>query len=331
MNILITGGGGFIGNEAALELKADGHEVSILDNNPNEFRWFLAEEAGIIRIRANVADINSESAFNKHEKYDAIIHCAAQTAATTGYVNPREDFISNALGTFEVCEFARKNDAEIIFTSSNKVYGENPNVSLNESTTRYDYLTSMEGINEDFSIDHTAHSPYGCSKLAGDMYVQDYHHSYGLKTNVYRMSCIYGASQTGTEDQGWIYHIVNQILNNREVRIFGDGKQVRDILYVDDLVNLMKCTLMGGNRSGVYNVGGGRYNTISLLELIERIKSGYENYSFHPWRTADQRVYISDIEKVTEEYNWKPEISVIDGLNRLSTKLKFMRDAVRIK
>ena len=315
MHVLITGGGGFVGFEAASKLKELGHNVSVLDNNPNEYRWAAAKRMKIDRLFKNVLDI---SMIKFKEPVEAIIHCAAQTAATTGYKDPREDFVTNARGTFEVCEFARKNDAQIIFTSSNKVYGENVN--------KLEIYNCGFGatINEHFPIDMTGHTPYGCSKLAADIYVQDYHYSYGLKTNVYRMSCIYGESQTGTEDQGWVYHIINQIVNDREVKIFGDGWQVRDILHVDDLVELMKLTLKK-DVSDVFNVGGGKERTISVLELIRFVNPEYKNITFHPWRPADQKVYISNINKARETFGWEPKISKEEGLTRVINKLKMVK------
>ena len=321
MNILVTGGGGFIGFEAASKLKELGHNVAILDKNPNEFRWAAARRK-FIRIHADVLDINILD-FDDF-KTEAIIHCAAQTAATTGYKDPLGDFVTNARGTLEVCEFARKNDAQIIFTSSNKVYGDNVNkLALCLFPTRHDFA-KVSAIDETFPIDMTAHSPYGCSKLAADIYVQDYHHTYGLKTNVYRMSCIYGESQTGTEDQGWVYHIINQMINNKEVKIFGNGCQVRDILYVNDLIELMKLTLVK-DISGVFNVGGGRERTISVIELMRFVNPEYTNYSFHPWRPADQKVYISNIQKARNVFGWEPQISFEEGLIRVINKLKLVK------
>ena len=312
MNILVTGGGGFIGAEAAVEMKKIGHNVTVLDTNPNRIRWETLRKQGIERILENVINIA-----NLNIEVDAIIHCAAQTAATTGYELPALDFVTNALGTFEVCEFARKKDAEIIFTSSNKVYGENVNkVSMKEFGNRWDFVGRTFTVDELFPIDGTAHSPYGCSKLSGDMYVQDYRYSYGLKTNVYRMSCIYGSSQTGTEDQGWIWHIINQIITGKQVNIFGDGKQVRDILYVEDLIKLMKLTLEK-NVSGVFNVGGGRDKTVSLMELLEIVNPEFKDYVFHPWRTADQKVYISNYTKAQKVFGWTPVITPEEGINHI--------------
>jgi len=323
MRILITGGGGFIGFEAAMNFKRLGHDVMILDKSPDHHRWRKAKTLKIEKTYADVLDISMLSQVKKFNP-EAIIHCAAQTAATTGYKDPLGDFVTNARGTFEVCEYARRNNSEIIFTSSNKVYGENVNKYAAKWNNRWGFLSTSSvefAIDEDFPIDLTSHSPYGCSKLAADIYVQDYHHTYGVKTNVYRMSCIYGESQTGTEDQGWIYHIVNQIINEKEVKIFGDGCQVRDILHVDDLVRLMELTLKKEG-SDVYNVGGGLDRTLSVLELINFVNPEYKNYTFHPWRSADQKVYISDITKVKRKLNWEPSISVEQGLTRMVNKLK---------
>lgn len=323
MNVLITGGAGFIGFELAKSLHKAGNTVSILDINPDKYKWGIAKKLGMTRIKTNVSVLNFLAELQELGKdLDAVIHCAAQTAVTKSMIDPTKDFFYNAFGTFEVCEFARKNDLEIIYTSTNKVYGNNVNkVSLVERKTRYEFNGNF-CIDETFPIDLTGHSPYGTSKLAGDLYVQDYHWTYGLKTNVFRMSCIYGASQRGTEDQGWVYHITNQIIKKEPITIFGNGKQVRDILDIRDLIRLFHLVLVS-DKSTVINVGGGLDNTISLLELINIVSSQFWNLPVYPylsyddWRPSDQYVYISNYMKAYKLFGWEPEIDVETGIRDL--------------
>jgi len=321
MSVLITGGGGFIGFEIAKALKKGGNDVVILDNNPNLKNWIEAEKLDITRAYSNVLNINIiPELIEMGKTLDVIIHCAAQTAVTRSLDDPRNDFKNNAMGTFEVCEYARKNDLQIIYTSTNKVYGENVNkVSRIEKDTRYEFGGGFT-IDETFPIDLTSHSPYGCSKLAGDIYVQDYNYTYGLITDVFRMSCIYGATQNGTEDQGWVNHIAKRIAYDDTVKIFGNGKQVRDILYVDDLVKLFKLAIENYS-SGVFNVGGGRENTISVIELINLLNPNHKKIEYYDWREADQKVYISNTAKVKKVFGWSPEISPEVGIKRMYDKI----------
>jgi CDP-paratose 2-epimerase len=256
---------------------------------------------------------------------DAIIHTAAQVAVTTSIIDPRIDFEINALGTFNVLEAARLEDASIIFTSTNKVYGENVNkIPVIEKETRYEYADPKfrEGIPETFPIDLTGHSPYGCSKLVADIYVQDYAHTYGLKTGVFRMSCIYGERQFGVEDQGFLAHFVISAVLGREITIYGTGKQVRDVLHIEDLVRAVDLALkISRSLNGdVYNIGGGPNNALSLLEVIRYIEEMSKvkvSLKFGEWRKADQKVYISDIRKAKEKLGWEPKISWKEGIMRL--------------
>jgi CDP-paratose 2-epimerase len=211
----------------------------------------------------------------------------------------------------------------MIFTSTNKVYGENVNkIPVIERETRYEYADPKfrEGIPETFPIDLTGHSPYGCSKLAADIYVQDYAHTYGLKTGVFRMSCIYGERQFGVEDQGWVSWLTIATLTGKPITIYGDGKHVRDVLYVEDLIDAFDKFLNSKLKHEVFNIGGGPKNTLSLLELLEMLKNmsgANPKVSFAEWRPADQKVYISNINKVRVLLNWEPKISPEDGVKRL--------------
>ena len=246
-----------------------------------------------------------------------------QVAVTTSIANPRIDFEINMLGTFNILEVARLEDADLIFASTNKVYGENVNkIPVIEKETRYEYADPnfREGIPETFPIDLTGHSPYGCSKLAADIYVQDYAHTYGLKTGVFRMSCIYGERQFGVEDQGWVSWFAIATLTSKPITIYGDGKQVRDVLYVEDLVNVFDKFLNSNLKHEVFNIGGVPKNTLSLLELLEMLKrmSGMNpKISFAEWRPADQKVYISNINRAKILLNWEPKTTPEDGIKRL--------------
>lgn len=330
--VLVVGGAGFIGSHIAEQRAKLGDDVIIYDNLSRG--KLLGKEIDVIanvnylRKYKNIlfveADILDRVFLEKHAKNAEIIfHTAAQTAVTTSLIHRRTDFSINALGTFNVLEAALKNDSTVIFTSTNKVYGDNVNeLDLIEKATSYEFKNEIdrEGIDEYFPIDHTGHSPYGSSKLAADIYVQDYYHTYGLRTAVFRMSCIYGLRQDGNQEQGWISHFVRSILANKPITIYGDGKQVRDVLFVDDLVNAFNLWLKSHIKHDVYNIGGGTENTLSLLELIKIIEESTRNVatcSYKDWRTSDQKVYISDITKVSRALNWKPTISPEEGVRRL--------------
>ena len=327
MNILITGGLGFIGGEMVQHFLKEGNAVSIIDKNIYSEN-LISNHNRLLQCRTYIGRVEN---INKHpiitdEHFDLIIHCAAQTAVTKSLSNPKEDFYSNAAGTFEVCEKARKDDAMVLFCSTNKVYSEHVNgYSIVQKPTRYEFTDSGFGVDENCPIGVSPLSPYGVSKLSGDLYTQEYNKTYGLNTVVFRLSCIYGASQRGTEDQGWVSHFVKTIMSNGRLNIYGDGKQVRDVLYVDDLVNLFdKAVKMG--KPGVFNVGGGVENTISLLELIKEVYNNTDKKEaeimFEPWRTADQKVYISNINKVSEFYGWKPSVSPSMGIKKLIEREK---------
>ena len=331
--ILVTGGAGFIGSHVAEYYAKRGEEVVVLDNLSRTeilgkvvgdplYNWNYLKQYGNVKLVKG--DIRSfEQVREAARDVDAIIHVAAQVAVTTSIANPRIDFEINALGTFNILEAARLEDASLIFTSTNKVYGENVNkIPVIERETRYEYADPKfrEGIPETFPIDLTGHSPYGCSKLAADIYVQDYAHTYGLKTGVFRMSCIYGERQFGVEDQGWVSWLTIATLTGKPITIYGDGKQVRDVLYVEDLIDAFDKFLNLKLKHEVFNIGGGPKNTLSLLELLEMLKrmSGINpKVSFAGWRPADQKVYISNINKARALLNWEPKISPEDGVKRL--------------
>jgi CDP-paratose 2-epimerase len=342
--ILVTGGGGFIGSHVAEYFAKRGNEVVVFDNLSRSellktaakreeialYNWnYLRELDNVELVRG---DIRRRDDVEKAAKdVDAIIHTAAQVAVTSSLDDPISDFEINALGTFNVLEAARKSKERptVIYCSTNKVYGENVNeIPVEEKGKRYVFADYKQGIPEDFSIDDCAHTPYGCSKLAGDLYVQDYGRREEIETGVFRMSCIYGTRQFGSEDQGWVAHFVISTLTGRPITIYGDGKQLRDVLFVTDLVELFDRFLDKSDKySGeVFNAGGGPTNTLSLLELLELLEketSIRPQVSYSDWRPSDQKVYISDISKAKKKLGWEPKIGVEEGVSKL---ISFVRE-----
>jgi len=272
-------------------------------------------------IRGDVR--NFKSILQASRNADVIIHAAAQVAVTISERDPRADFEMNALGTFNVLEAARRNDSSVVYCSTNKVYGDNINrIAIRESEKRYYFLDEKfkNGITEDFPVDLCSHSPYGCSKLTGDLYAQDYASTYGLKTGIFRMSCIYGERQFGVEDQGWVSWFVIATLTRRPVTIYGDGKQVRDLLYVNDLVDGYDAFVKSKLKHGVFNIGGGPLNTVSILEfldVLEELTGKKPKTSFADWRPADQKIYVSCISKIGEKLNWQPKVNFRKGIERV--------------
>lgn len=333
MKVLVTGGAGFVGSHVA-EHYAKGNEVSVFDNlsradiigkstGDSLFNWkYLSNKYSNVKlVKGDIRNFEEVKAASKD--VDAIIHTAAQVAVTTSLSDPRTDFEINALGTFNILEVARLNDAALAFCSTNKVYGENVNkIPVKEEEKRYSFAQEKyrKGIPELFTVDLCGHSPYGCSKLAADLYVQDYAHTYGLKTGVFRMSCIYGVRQFGVEDQGWIAWFVIATLTNKQITIYGDGKQVRDVLYVTDLTEAFSAFMNSKIKHEVFNMGGGLENTLSLLNLIDLLKElagRSPQISIADWRPADQKVYVSDISKAERLLNWKPRVKPREGVGKL--------------
>ncbi len=331
---VITGGAGFIGSHAAEHFAARGHEVVIVDNlsrgallqkaDPNAtHNWdYLGTIPGIERVRGDIREAGLMERLVRDA--DAILHAAAQTAVTTSTLDPETDFMSNALGTFRVLEAARKSGRKptVIYCSTNKVYGANVNrVPILQQEKRYAFGEPYtRGIDEAFGIDLCEHTPYGCSKLTGDLYVQDYGHLYGLRTGVFRMSCIYGTRQFGMEDQGWVAWFILAALTGAPLSVFGDGRQVRDVLWVDDLVRAYEAFFLRGPQIGVYNMGGGPEMTLSLLELVDQLEARLGHpvqYGIGPWRPSDQKVYISCIDRARAELGWEPRVTPSEGVDRL--------------
>lgn len=323
-NILVTGGMGFIGLNTVLRFSMEGYKVYVLDSlnkigllhhlqTLNYNNAVLLK--GDIRDEKDVVD-----AFYKNS-YDAVIHLAAQTAVTKSVENPRNDFMHNALGTFNVLEAARIfcPDAKFIFASTNKVYGNLNQYTVIKHKKRY---TLPVNIDEQEPLDF--HSPYGCSKGVADQYVRDYHRIYGMDTNVVRQSCIYGPYQDGTEDQGWVAWFVKAFLTKQPITIYGNGKQARDILHVNDLVSFYKLLIEEGPPGEIYNIGGGHNNVVSLLELISILEKRIGlavNISYADERPGDQKVFVSDNSKALE-LGWKIDIPKDDGIGLLINSLR---------
>lgn len=325
--ILVTGGAGFIGSNLSHRLLAEGHDVTIYDNLAREgtkknVAW-LRENHGdsFALVQADIRDYPSlQRAVEGHE---VVFHLAAQVAVTWSVSDPREDFEVNALGTLNVLEAARScaNPPVLLYTSTNKVYGGMEEVEIEEQETRHAYASLPKGVSEAQPLDF--HSPYGCSKGAADQYVRDYARIYGLKTVAFRMSCIYGPRQFGVEDQGWVAHFLISSVLGRPITIYGDGKQVRDILYVDDLLRAFELAVekIDVSAGQVYNMGGGPENTISVWtefgEIIEELLKHKVEVSYDEWRPGDQPVYVSDTSKASRELGWEPRTSASEGIEKL--------------
>jgi CDP-paratose 2-epimerase len=310
--ILITGGAGFLGVNAAIHLVKDGWYVTLLDNlsrpgTERNLRWVITRYPS--RVTFVKEDVRNAAGLPEHVKHqDAILHLAGQVAVTTSLVDPNTDFDVNARGTLNVLEAVRlhNRDAPLVFASTNKVYGK---------------LDHNNGpCKESQPIDF--HSPYGCSKGSADQYVRDYARCFHMNTVVLRQSCIYGAHQYGTEDQGWVAHFVHSILKERPLTIYGDGTQVRDLLDARDLSALYATAIdkIGITRGEIYNVGGGPENQRNLLEVIDQIgelTGKKPQFTFADWREGDQKFYVSDISKAGRDLGWEPRVAFDRGLRDL--------------
>jgi CDP-paratose 2-epimerase len=336
---LITGGAGFVGANLAHRLLSEKQPVLVLDNLSragveHNLAWLRDTHREGLEIA--IADVRDAKAVERAvARARRVFHFAAQVAVTTSLVDPREDFAINAQGTLNVLEAARSQRVppSVIMTSTNKVYGGLEDIALELRGQRYAPVSqelAAHGIPESRPLDF--HSPYGCSKGTADQYVHDYARSFGLKTVVFRMSCIYGRHQFGTEDQGWVAHFLLRALDRVPITIYGDGRQVRDILFVDDLVEAFLLADRHVERlSGqAFNIGGGPGNVISLLDLlqhIERLDGVRPRTEAGGWRTGDQRYYVSDIRRFREATGWAPRIGAAEGIERLHLWLREMRAA----
>jgi CDP-paratose 2-epimerase len=334
---LITGGAGFIGTNYASRLLSRGDKVTIFDNlsregTPRNIAW-LKETYGPDSFQLIEADVREANRLKEAvQGVDLIIHLAAQVAVTTSVIDPRTDFEINALGTFNLLEAARQADRNpvVIYSSTNKVYGDLEDVRVAEGESSYYFPDNPGGISESQLMDF--HSPYGCSKGTGDQYVRDYHRIYGVSTVVLRQSCIYGPHQFGIEDQGWVAWFVIAAVTGKPITIYGDGKQVRDLLYVDDLLAAYDLAYANIDKIAgqIYNIGGGPDNTLSVWKefgpLLEKELGREIPVAREDWRPGDQRVFIADIHKANRDFGWKPEIGVEEGVHRLIDWVQANRD-----
>lgn len=325
-SLLITGGCGFIGTNFADYFTKKGWSVTVLDNlsrkgSDENLDWLKQTHPGVKFVKA---DVRTDNAILAEEvtKHDAVFHLAAQVAVTTSVENPREDFEINVVGTLNVLEAIRTKQVNpvLIFASTNKVYGGMEDVVIEEKEDRYEYKDLPAGIPEDRMLDF--HSPYGVSKGAADQYVRDYGRIYGLNTVVFRQSCIYGPRQFGIEDQGWIAWFTIASLMGRQITIYGDGKQVRDVLHVDDLARAYELAIenIDAVKAKVYNIGGGAQFSLAIKDIfpmLEEYRGEKVPLQHGDWRPGDQPVYISDIAKAKKELKWEPKISPQEGVKTL--------------
>lgn len=327
MRVLITGGAGFIGCNATCKFLKKGDEVIIFDNlsrkgSDKNLEW-LKSQGNIEFLKEDLRNPQAlENTFKKYGPIDVVLHLAAQVAVTTSVENPREDFEINALGTMNLLEAMRNSRTNpiLVYSSTNKVYGHMHDIETVEKDIRYEYSNLPNGVSEDYPLDF--YSPYGCSKGAADQYVRDYARTYGLRTIVFRQSCIYGYRQFGVEDQGWVAWFTIASVLNKPLTIYGDGKQIRDVLFIDDMVDSFILATQNINKTcgQVYNIGGGPSNTMSLLELIDYLEILLHKkikYSFADWRPGDQQVFVSNISKAKKDFEWKPKIEVKEGVKKL--------------
>jgi CDP-paratose 2-epimerase len=326
---LITGGAGFVATNVADRLLRSGRRVRLFDNLSRagveqNLRWIQQRYPD--RVEFVRGDVRDEAVIQRALRgVDQVFHFAAQVAVTTSLTEPIADFEVNARGTLNLLEGIRslERPPTLLFTSTNKVYGDLEDLSLRAGSSRYeptDTSIAARGVSEQRPLDF--HSPYGCSKGAAEQYVLDYARTFGIPSTVFRMSCIYGPHQFGTEDQGWVAHFLIQALNGRPLTLYGDGLQVRDVLFVEDLVDAM---LLAHERieqtaGRAFNIGGGPANTVSLLELMQliaEITGERPAFEIEPWRPADQRYYVSSTARFERTTGWRPRIGVRAGVERL--------------
>lgn len=329
MKYLITGGCGFIGSNLAAEVLKRGEELFVMDNlsrygSIHNLDW-LRQKGSFQFYPSDIRNMNDVDTVVAEVKPDVVFHLAGQVAMTTSISNPRIDFETNALGTFNLLDALKKSapDASVLYSSSNKVYGDFSNLTFKEEDTRYVCKEYPEGFDENIPLDF--HSPYGCSKGSADQYLLDFHRIYGMRTVVFRHSSMYGGNQHATFDQGWVGWFIKKALEIKEgtvgkpFTISGDGKQVRDVLHASDVVDLYFQTIdkIDKVQGQVFNIGGGVENSLSLLELFSllekklSIKMDFEKISF---RESDQLVFVADISKAKRELNWHPKKSTEKGI-----------------
>jgi CDP-paratose 2-epimerase len=325
--VVVTGGAGFIGSNAAERFLRRGAEVVIVDNFSRRGTWqnleWLRRTGPVVVVNVDLRDSARLSrTFAEHRDVKLILHLGGQVAVTESISNPLEDFQVNAHGTLNVLEAIRSNgiSAPMIYSSTNKVYGAMPDVPFATNGSRYLYVNGTRGISEDHRLDF--HSPYACSKGAADQYVRDYHRIYGLNTVVFRQSCIYGLRQFGAEEQGWVAWFAIAAERDEPVTVFGDGKQVRDVLFVEDLLDAYEAAAANieSVAGQVFNIGGGPDNALSLNELIEYLEMRLcrpIRRQRADWRLGDQRIYVSDIRRAARAFGWRPRVDWRHGVDLL--------------
>ncbi len=335
--ILITGGAGFIGCNTAEYYLKRGEEVTVLDNLSrsgavDNLLWLKGNYPQLKFVQGDIRG-EPEKLNRAVRDKDLVFHLAAQTALAAAVTNPREDFTTNALGTLNVLEAVREVSPEAIFlySSTNKVYGEINYFEHQERNGRYEFVSLPEGISEFMPLDY--YSPYGCSKGAGDQYVRDYARTYGLKTIVFRLSCVYGPRQVGSDEQAWLANFTRAALMAEPLTIYGDGKQVSDVLYITDLIQAFDLALANIKETSgqIYNIGGGPANTLSPLELVGFLETrlkGKIKHHFSSWNPGEWRVYISNINKATEAFGWVPETDPESGVEKLYNWVKENQEAL---
>jgi CDP-paratose 2-epimerase len=324
--VLITGGCGFIGTNAASFYLKKGCKVIAFDNlsrvgAKQNLNWLKKQKGKFVFVKGDIRNYKKLLETFKKYKPDLVLHLAAQVTMVTSVTNPREDFEVNALGTFNVLEAVRNADkkARLLYSSTNKVMGELLSIPVVEKKKRYEYK-NIKGVNEHYPLDF--HGPYGCSKGSGDQYTIDFARIYGLNTVVFRQSGIYGPHQFGIEEQGWLAWFCNALLFDKPVTIFGNGKQVRDVLYIDDLLRAYDAALRNirKSRGKAYTIGGGPKFSLSiweLFEILEKFSGKKFNYKFDSWRPGDQKIYISDLSSAKKDFKWSPNIPPEKGVKKL--------------
>jgi CDP-paratose 2-epimerase len=333
MKWMVTGGCGFVGGNLVDQLLASGDEVIVVDNlsrcgSRDNLLWLQARHTDKWRfVEADVRDAHCMSRLMKDVQPNFVAHLAGQVAMTTSLADPRLDFETNALGTFNVLEAVRLHapHAAVLYSSTNKVYGSLDQFSFRETATRYEVIDYPHGFDESLQLDGC--SPYGCSKLCAEQYCRDYYRMYGIQTVVLRHSSMYGGRQFATYDQGWIGWFCQKAVEaergvGESFSISGDGKQVRDVLHADDLVRVYVrvAERMHAVAGSIYNIGGGISNSLSLLELfhlLEQLTGAYLSFERRPWRLADQKVFVADNRRALVDLEWQPRVDKHTGLQRM--------------